>query len=179
MFVRAVCIGRKVILMSKADRGKEKFIVIDHLRKFPINDPKLVIASYYPTVNNMILVEGSDADPWIGRVIQFDLGHGTLSVAFYVRYNVDRDKWVRESRRVDIVHLNRAIGIAQGNWIGTTFLAWQKVQQKHKPTNKCASVYATLGFSCYDLLILIHTGNSIGFPWVCSGIALPAKKSQL
>ena len=67
-------------------------------------------------------VQGSDDEPWRGRVMQFDLGHTTLSVAFYVRHNIARDKWVRESRRVDRVHLNNVVGVSKGCWIGTTFL---------------------------------------------------------
>lgn len=39
MFIKAVCIKRKVMLMNDRDQQKQQFIVVDHHRKLPIRDP--------------------------------------------------------------------------------------------------------------------------------------------
>lgn len=127
--IPAASIGRKVMIMPELFQveGRQTFIVIDHLRKFPIEHPDHVLVPYYPCGNDMVLVKGCDMEPWRGRVVEFDLGRDMLSIAFYVKHRTERDTWVKESRRIDRVHLNSVVGVVKGNWIGETFLAWKEI----------------------------------------------------
>ena len=76
---------------------------------FSVENPDQVIVPYYPTPNDMVLVQGSVMEPWRGHVVEFDLGHDVLSIAFYVKHRTERDTWVKESRRIDRVHLNTVV----------------------------------------------------------------------
>ena len=59
-------------------------------------------------------------------MLHYDHGNETLSVAFYVEHQREPGAWVRESRRVDRVHMNSVVRLAVGPWIGTSFLAWHE-----------------------------------------------------
>ena len=65
---------------------------------------------------------------WSGRITHIDRGSDILSVAFYVRHSVEKDKWVRESRLIDRLHVNSVVGVLKGMWIGTTYLTWQETE---------------------------------------------------
>lgn len=84
VFIHAASISRKVMLIPavQAQNAVQQFLVLDHLRDFPFQDTSGVIVPYFPTVNDMVPVQGSDQEPWQGRVIAFAPESDILSVAF-------------------------------------------------------------------------------------------------
>lgn len=125
-------IKRKVMLLPTRVRlpGVQTYTLIDHLRPFPISCPQNVIVPYYPTMNIMVLVQGSDKDPWRGRVISHNTGSDLVSVAFYIEDGSHRGVWVKESRRVDKVNINSIVGVGAGQWIGHSFLTWHEHEEQ-------------------------------------------------
>ena len=122
---------RKVLLMPELESAMDPHhhLVIDYLRRFPLRRSTDVIVPYFPQVNDMVLIQGSDPQPWKGRVLDFDSVQRILSVVFYVEHASEHGTFVRESRHVDRAHVNSVVGIAEGSWIGTSYLAWSELAE--------------------------------------------------
>ena len=64
-------IKRKEMLLPTRGQlpGMQTYTLIDYLRPFSISSPQNVIVPYYTTMNDNVLVQGSEKDPWRGRVV--------------------------------------------------------------------------------------------------------------
>ena len=63
------CILRKVILYPDPHKPDQQFIVVDFERKTsPLSEYDVVIP-FYPEEGEMVLINGTDPEPWIAKVL--------------------------------------------------------------------------------------------------------------
>lgn len=87
VFVIPSSIKRKVMIIPATERlpGSPKYLVIDHLRPFPVSDHRQVVVPYFPSVNDMVLVQGADLVPWQGCVVAYEAGQDLFLLYFTSR----------------------------------------------------------------------------------------------
>lgn len=114
-------ISRKVMLQRIQD-SENKFILIDFMRRiFPIVSGSVVV-SYYPVMNDMVLVQGEASDEeWKARVTAFNMQRKSLQCRFFVKEN---GFWIPErNSQNQSISFHSVLGIANGVWL-TEYTKW-------------------------------------------------------
>ena len=117
VFVLAERLLRKAILVPQAGHHCY-FLLLDYMRPYPVTSSSSVFVPVYVEPNDMILVKGDHNDVWYGRVVGCDSIDKTkpICVNFYIESPRHSNQFKRESRRIDEVHMNSVVGIAEGRW---------------------------------------------------------------
>ena len=117
VFVLAERLLRKAILVPQAGHHCY-FLLLDYMRPYPVTSSSSVFIPVYVEPNDMILVKGDHNDVWYGRVVGCDSIDKTkpIRVNFYIESPRHSNQFKRESRRIDEVHMNSVVGIAEGRW---------------------------------------------------------------
>jgi len=128
VFFSVESIGRKVILYPCEGN---LLSVVDYMRG-PSSTNSEVIVPLYPEQGDMVLIQGeSTVDIWHGHIQSVDYVNKTVDVFFFVQRNHSTHTYVREVRgrgARNKVSWDSIIGIAEGQWLGSSWL--KKTQQQ-------------------------------------------------
>ena len=110
---------RKAILMPVVGQrlAGKYFLLLDFMRPFPVTDSTAVVVPVYVVVNDMVLIMGDQNELWYGRVVGNDHTdrNKPVRVNFYAESRCPKH-YKRESNRIDEVHMNSVVGVAQERW---------------------------------------------------------------
>lgn len=122
--VPVTCILRKVIIYPNPSKHEES-VVIDFQRKtLPLSDHDVHIP-FYPKEGDMVLINGTDPEPWLAKVLNVNARHYIAKVFYYVKSGEREESGMRiniyteekNSRLAyDKVSWNSIIGFADGEW---------------------------------------------------------------
>lgn len=124
------CILRKVIVYPNPCNPQES-VVNDFQRKTLPLSVHDVLIPFYPKEEDMVLINGTDPEPWLGKVVTVDTSHHITKVLYYIKSGEREDhsgmmlnlyKQERNPRNAyDRVFWNSIIGLAPGEWNGATW----------------------------------------------------------
>ena len=81
---KVTLISRKVMLYPfNMPNNPDVAIVIDYGRKSLPREVWKIIVSFYPELNDMILIKGEDPKPWLAKVIGIQERAKTVRVLYY------------------------------------------------------------------------------------------------
>ena len=115
---------RKVILYPAAG-DLHYYFVVDYQRKKLPDFP--IIVPFYPRKDDMVLIEGSDPEPWLAKVVSVDESQKSVHALYYELSSTGNDncKFYKPSRHLrDTVSWNSIIRLADGNWSGSTWACY-------------------------------------------------------
>lgn len=121
------CSLRKIMVVSNPFEPQES-VVIDFMRKsMPLSEHDIVVP-FYPERGDMVLINGTDPEPWLGEVMTVDVTNQLAKVRYYIR-NGERevgsilvDVFVSERNAcLDQVSWNAIVCAAIGEWNGNTW----------------------------------------------------------
>ena len=121
------CILRKVMVVSNPFEPQES-VVIDFMRKsMPLLEHDIVVP-FYPERGDMVLINGTDPEPWLGEVMTVDVTNQLAKVRYYIRngerevFSILVDVFVSERNAwLDQVSWNAIVCAAIGEWNGNTW----------------------------------------------------------
>lgn len=82
IIVPASSILRKAIVFPNPSEPLES-IVVDFMRKSMPLSPNDVVVPLYPKEGEMVFINGTDPQPWFGRVLSVDANHQIAKVLYY------------------------------------------------------------------------------------------------
>ena len=82
IIVPAPSILRKAIVFPNPSEPLES-IVVDFMRKSMPLSPNDVVVPLYPKEGEMVFINGTDPQPWFGRVLSVDANHQIAKVLYY------------------------------------------------------------------------------------------------
>ncbi|XP_031549912.1 uncharacterized protein LOC116287378 [Actinia tenebrosa] len=119
-------ISRKLMLFPCFEQEENTgLIAVDYLRKqMPINQLQDgIVVPFYPEVDDMVLVRGDEAEPWLAKVIKVHRNSKTVLLWYYKKAAESDDEctvYIAESNRRlarDIVSWDSIISLAPGGWV--------------------------------------------------------------
>ena len=123
--VPVTCVLRKVILYPHRREPDHEFVVVDFQRKTsPLTEYDDVVP-FYPEEGDMVLINGTDPEPWLGRVITIYEDRQIAKLLYYIKsgekddggFQIDIYTPERNPRLAyDKVSWNSIITLAEGEW---------------------------------------------------------------
>ena len=130
---------RKVILYPRAD-DQQSCTVIDFQRHNLPRSSHEVIVPFYPAVDDMIWINGSDPEPWLAKVLTVLSSTKTVRVHYYIS-NGDNYLYIPEPNQrlgVDRVHWDTILGNARGEWRGHQWERFDWVWIQSEPPSRAS-----------------------------------------
>lgn len=117
-------ISRKAMVVPNPFEHQES-VAIDFMRKnIPLAEHD-VLVPVYPEEGDMVHINGTDPEPWLGKVLGVDANNQLVKVLYYIEDGQRHDGTVpltvfvpERNPRLDRVPWNSIISVARGNWVG-------------------------------------------------------------
>lgn len=132
IFVPVTCVLRKVILYPHRHEPDHEFVVVNFQRKTSPLTEYDVVVPFYPEEGDMVLINGTDPKPWLGKVITIYEDHHIAKLLYYIKsgekndggFQIDIYTPERNPRLAyDKVSWNSIITLAEGEWNNN---AWER-----------------------------------------------------
>ena len=83
--VPVACVLRKVILLPHRHEPDHEFVVVDFQQKTSPLTEYDVVVPFYPEEGDMVLINGTDPKPWLGKVITIYEDCQIAKLLYYIK----------------------------------------------------------------------------------------------